>query len=479
MNTGEQNVVERTVAERLDAELAQLGLSVDDEVRAAWVAAVERVSGELGEGIAPRAMPGGPVPATDAEPSVRDALYNPARVTDDSPWVWRADPPLDPTGTGRLDGLRLAVKDLIAVGGQAVRAGSRARREAPVEPVDAAVVAALRAAGAAVVGTTKLHEFAFGVSGINEWDGTAANPAAPGRVPGGSSSGSAAAVALGAADVALGTDTGGSCRIPAACCSVVGYKPSYGAVDTDGVFPLSPSLDHVGWLAVDVATARRVAEVLGVVPMLGEAAPTGMVRSAADAPRVLGVARRAVEDADADTREAFALVESALAATGWQLLDVSWPGGEETFATSTAIMFTEAAYVHRASLPQDPEAYGADVRARLVQGRLYDLPTYLRARERRDRLRARCLQTLSRVTAVVGPTLAVVPPPVAAAADAAVAARLVANTRLANLTGLPAISVPVPGRTLPVGIQIETVADETAFIVAAALEAALRRATQG
>ena len=142
-------------------------------------------------------------------------------------------------------------------------------------------------------------------------------------------------------------------------------------------------------------------------------------------------------------------------------------------------MFTEAAYVHRASLPQDPEAYGADVRARLVQGRLYDLPTYLRARERRDRLRARCLQTLSRVTAVVGPTLAVVPPPVAAAADAAVAARLVANTRLANLTGLPAISVPVPGRTLPVGIQIETVADETAFIVAAALEAALRRATQG
>ncbi|MEZ5266155.1 MAG: amidase family protein [Acidimicrobiales bacterium] len=136
-----------------------------------------------------------------------------------------------------------------------------------------------------MVGTTKLHEFAFGVTGINEWDGTAANPAAPGRVPGGSSSGSAAAVAAGEADVALGTDTGGSCRIPAACCAVVGYKPSFGAVDTDGVFPLSPTLDHVGWLATDVATARRVAEALGVVPVLGDAGGGGRRRGLPRPPR--------------------------------------------------------------------------------------------------------------------------------------------------------------------------------------------------
>jgi aspartyl-tRNA(Asn)/glutamyl-tRNA(Gln) amidotransferase subunit A len=302
-------------------------------------------------------------------------------------------------------------------------------------------------------------------------------------------------VAAGAADVALGTDTGGSCRIPAACCAVVGYKPSYGAVDVDGVFPLAPSLDHVGWLAVDVSAARRVAEVLGVVPALGDgpfAASAGLAGaarsgsttvtggpSAADPPRgrVLGVARRAVEDADPDVREAFAEAERMLRSTGWELLDVPWPAGGEAFAPSTAIMFSEAAYVHRASLRQDPVAYGEDVRGRLVQGRLYDLTTYLRALERRDRLRARCRQVLRGVTAVVGPTLAAVPPPLSSAADPALAAAMVANTRLANLTGYPAISLPIPGGTLPVGMQIEAADDEVALIVAASAEAALRRLT--
>jgi Asp-tRNA(Asn)/Glu-tRNA(Gln) amidotransferase A subunit family amidase len=410
-------------AARLDEELERLGLQADDGQRAAWVAAIERVVGELGEGIAARAMP------TEASSGRR--AERSSRAVDDGPWVWRPEVPVVPTGTGRLDGVRLAVKDIIAVAGQPLRAGSRARAEAPLEPADAAAVAALRQAGALLVGTTKLHEFAFGVTGVNAWEGTAANPAAPGRVPGGSSSGSAAAVAAGGADIALGTDTGGSCRIPAACCAVVGYKPSYGAVDVDGVFPLAPSLDHVGWLAVDVSAARRVAEVLGVVPALGDgpfaasAGLAGAARSgsttvtggptAADPPRgrVLGVARRAVEDADPDVREAFAEAERMLRSTGWELLDVPWPAGGEAFAPSTAIMFSEAAYVHRASLLQDPGAYGEDVRGRLVQGRLYDLTTYLRALERRDRLRARCRQVLRGVTAVVGPTLAAVPPPLA------------------------------------------------------------------
>ena len=454
-------------ADRLAAELQLLGIEADDDQRRLWIGAVERVMEDLGDGIAARAMPG------EQEPAAPRAALRPP---DDGPWVWQPEEPLPPTGAGRLDGVRLAVKDLIAVAGQPVRAGSRARAQAPIEPADAAVVAALRESGAWLVGTTKLHEFAFGVSGINHHDGTPVNPAAPGRVPGGSSSGSAAAVAAGLADVALGTDTGGSCRIPAACCSVVGYKPSYGAVDVDGVFPLAPSLDHVGWLAADVAIARRVAEALGVVAVLGEGRVPRADDDPGDRPRRLGVHRRAVEDADADVREAFAELESVLRATGWELRDVSWPGAEETFAVSTAIMFTEAAYVHRAALRQDPHAYGADVRSRLVQGRLFDLPTYLRARERRERLRSRCRHILAAVTAVIGPTLGIVPPPLEAAVDPAVAARLVANTRLANVVGLPALSVPVPRRALPVGIQVETADDETAFIVAAAIEAALRRA---
>ena len=459
--------------ERLSVALNEVGLDVAPELAAAWVGAIERVVSELGDGIAARAMP-----RQDGDPAADGPPRRPTpavRTLDDGPWVWHPDEPLEATGPGTLDGVRLAVKDLIALAGRPLGAGSNVRREAPIEPADAAVVATLRAAGAVVAGSTKLHEFAFGVTGINPYDGTAANPAAPGRVPGGSSSGSAAAVASGDADVALGTDTGGSCRIPAACCSVVGVKPSFGVVDVDGVFPLAPTLDHVGWMAADVHLARRVAEALGVLRRRN-----GPSDAEADAPDtagswVLGVARQAVDAADADVREAFGVAEAALRATGWALQDVSWPGGEETFAVSTAIMFAEAAYVHRVSLAQDPMAYGDDVRARLVQGRALDLFTYLRARERRDRLRARCLQALQRVSAVISPTLAIVPPTLHAALDPAVAAKLVANTRLANVTGLPAISVPVPAVHLPVGIQIEAGDDDTAFIVAASLEAALRR----
>lgn len=452
------------ITEQLQAELRSLGVEVDAELQAAWVGMVERVGAELAGPVA--ASPG----FRPASPAGSASGAGVGRA-DDSAWTWRAEPPLPPTGHGVLDGVRLGVKDLLAVAGRPLGAGSAVFGAAGPEQADAPVVAALRAAGAVLVGTTKLHEFAFGVTGINAWDGTAANPAAPGCVPGGSSSGSAAAVAAGEADVALGTDTGGSCRIPAACCAVVGVKPRYRAVDVAGVFPLAPSLDHVGWLAVDVVTARRVAEVLGVVPPhAADGAASGGGRPAGR----LGVHRAAVAAADDDVAAAFTRAAEALGRAGWDLVDVDWPGGEETFAVSTAIMFTEAAFVHRDLLAQAASRYGADVRARLVQGRLYDLATYLQARQRQEALRARCLHLLAGVDAVVGPTLAIAPPPVDRAADPAVAARLVANTRLANLTGLPAISVPVPGHEIPVGMQIEAASDDMAFRVAAAAEAVLR-----
>ncbi len=453
------------ITERLEAELRSLGVEVDVEIRDGWVGMVERVGAELADGA------GGSPGSAAASATVAAAGEGVGRA-DDGAWTWRADPPLGPTGHGALDGVRLGVKDLIAVAGRPLGAGSAVFGAPEPQSADAPVVAALRAAGAVLVGTTKLHEFAFGVTGINAWDGTAANPAAAGCVPGGSSSGSAVAVAAGEADVALGTDTGGSCRIPAACCAVVGVKPRYRAVDVAGVFPLAPSLDHVGWLAVDVATARRVAEVLGVVP---PEAPGGAESGGGRPAGRLGVHRTAVGAADHDVAAAFTGAAEALGRAGWDLVDVDWPGGEETFAVSTAIMFTEAAFVHRDLLAQAAPRYGADVLARLVQGRLYDLPTYLQARQRQEALRARCLHLLAGVDAVVGPTLAIAPPPVDRATDPAVAARLVANTRLANLTGLPAISVPVHGQGIPVGMQIEAVSDDMAFRVAVAVEAILRR----
>src|SRR6204780_4219796 len=151
-------------------------------------------------------------------------------------------------------GIRLAVKDLIDISGVPTTAGSRAVAETvrPAE-TDAACMAGARAAGAAIVGKANLYELAFGASGVNEWFGTPVNPLDPGLVPGGSSSGSAVAVADGDADIAYGSDTGGSIRIPAACCGVTGLKTTHGRIPLRGVWPLAPSLDTVGPMARDVA----------------------------------------------------------------------------------------------------------------------------------------------------------------------------------------------------------------------------------
>ena len=164
--------------------------------------------------------------------------------------------PLDPG-----DGIRLAVKDLFDTAGILTTYGTAIFAEhVPAET--AAAVRLLEAAGYVDAGKANLHEFAFGVSSQNLHYGTVPNPAAPGRTAGGSSGGSAAALAAGLADAALGTDTGGSIRIPAACCGIAGFKPSFGLVPTDGVFPLAPSFDHAGPMARDVAGCAAMASAL-------------------------------------------------------------------------------------------------------------------------------------------------------------------------------------------------------------------------
>ena len=168
---------------------------------------------------------------------------------DDATWIVRLDAP--------GDGPRLAVKDCIDVEGLPTTVGCQliAEQASPAAR-DAAVVAAARQAGARIVGKTNLAELCWSASGLNPWSGTPVNPADPQRIPGGSSSGSAVAVAAGEADVALGTDTGGSVRIPAACCGIAGLKTTWGRVPVDGVYPLAPSLDTVGPLGADVAAVE-------------------------------------------------------------------------------------------------------------------------------------------------------------------------------------------------------------------------------
>jgi Asp-tRNA(Asn)/Glu-tRNA(Gln) amidotransferase A subunit family amidase len=172
--------------------------------------------------------------------------------------------PLAPaTGRGSLDGQRIAVKDLLAVTGFAVGGGNPVwLAEALPSAEDAPAVARLRAAGAVVQGITQTDELAYSLSGTNVHYGTPPNPAAPDRVTGGSSSGPASAVASGHADIGLGTDTGGSIRVPASCCGLFGLRPTLGAVPTAGVLPLAPSFDTVGWITRDAATLAAVGEVL-------------------------------------------------------------------------------------------------------------------------------------------------------------------------------------------------------------------------
>jgi Asp-tRNA(Asn)/Glu-tRNA(Gln) amidotransferase A subunit family amidase len=184
-------------------------------------------------------------------------------MTDSSIWRVHGAPLLSPLAAGPLDGLSVAVKDLFAVGGFPVGAGNpRWLAQAETEPADAWAVHALRAAGAAIAGIAQTDELAFSLSGTNMHYGTPPNPAAPGLVTGGSTSGPAAAVASGQADIGLGTDTAGSIRVPASVCGLYGLRPTHGAVSLDGVLQLAPSFDTVGWLAADPSVLRAVGSVL-------------------------------------------------------------------------------------------------------------------------------------------------------------------------------------------------------------------------
>ena len=320
----------------------------------------------------------------------------------------------------------------------------------------------LRTAGAHVVGTTALHEFAFGVTGVNDYTGTPINPAAPRGIPGGSSSGSAVAVADGSARLALGTDTGGSIRIPASLCGVVGFKPGFGRYTIDGVFPLSPSLDHVGLMAAtvdDIDTAHRV---LGRRDAGGAAvAKIGVVTRdlAASMPEV----RIAVED-----------LIRRLGEVGFELVDVVLPEAERVFAVSTAIMFSEAAAVHREMLEVAAREYGRDVRMRLIQGLAIPAGDVESARSGQAELREQVHDLMADVDCVIGPTVPAAAPSLTQAHDPSVSAALVSFTRIANVAGLPALSVPIPVRGSPIGVQLMGISDDVVLKAGAAVEALLR-----
>lgn len=288
--------------------------------------------------------------------------------------VWRVvGEPLAPaTGTGLLNGLRLAVKDLFAVTGFAIGAGNPVwLAEALPAAEDADAVAALRAAGALVAGIAQTDELAYSLSGTNVHYGTPPNPAAPDLVTGGSSSGPASAVALGMADIGLGTDTGGSIRVPASCCGLFGLRPTHGVVSSVGVLGLAPSFDTVGWLARDAPTLRLVGEVL---------LPPDPVRLPG---RVLLIEPAAAGNGAA--RHEAALGEAARrAAASWgaEIESTRWPGDvADLLAAFRAVQAAEAWRLHGAWIEVHSRALASEVERRFRYGSTVDSSAERRARD--------------------------------------------------------------------------------------------------
>ncbi|MDL2345806.1 amidase, partial [Deinococcus sp. MIMF12] len=310
-------------------------------------------------------------------------------------WAYRPASPLRGAPDGPLAGLTFSVKDLFGVPGWPLQASTRA----PVPQVgESVLVRRLLNLGASALGKTHLHEVALGITGLNGYEGTE-HPFLPGHAPGGSSSGAAVTVALSQVDFALGTDTGGSIRVPAAWCGVVGYKPTKGhpAWSTDGVLPLSPTCDHAGPLARDVGTVVRVHEAL-----TGEAVP---VQDWAGLRVGLWLPEDWVTD---EVREAVEVFASGLEARGAILSAVTLP---EMLGAYTPIVLSEAAEVHREALRLSEPGFLPFTLASLRQGEALGAEEVAAAHARREGYRAQVDALFGTCDVLLAPAVPTPPPP--------------------------------------------------------------------
>jgi aspartyl-tRNA(Asn)/glutamyl-tRNA(Gln) amidotransferase subunit A len=381
---------------------------------------------------------------------------------------------------GPLEGIPVAIKDNLYTHSVRTTAGSKFLGDF-IPQYDATAVARLRNAGAVLLGKTNLHEFAYGITTTNPHYGAAHNPWDLERIPGGSSGGSAAAISAGLCAASIGTDTGGSIRIPASLCGIFGIKPTFGRVSCYGAVPLAPSLDHVGPLA---RTAADAALLLGVIsgadqhdastlsqprlnPYTNARAIASRLRPRFTKKRPLRLGWPKEYFFDSVDPEIVSAIETAARSferLGAVIEEVSLSRVHDGDAPSTTIALAEATHVHEAAgwFPAHAADYGEDVRKRLEMGRDIRAADYLAALAVRKRVRADFEGAFERVDAILAPATPIAAPKIGedsvmiGSTDESIRSALIRTNRPANLTGLPALSMPC-GWTksgLPIGLQL-------------------------
>ena len=376
---------------------------------------------------------------------------------------------------GPLHGIPISLKDLIDQKGVRTTAASQLRRD-HVATEDAVVTARLREAGAVFVGKTNLHEFAFGTTSEDSGFGPVRNPIDTSRSPGGSSGGSAAAVAAGMSLGTVGTDTGGSIRIPAAACGIVGLKPEWGGVSASGVVPLSRQLDHVGPLAASVADAWLLYNAMQP--------RENQIGDHLDATSIEGLRFGKLsgyffDRLDADVEDRVLDTIAKLQQKGAAVSEVSVPHAADMAAIYLHLVFGDAAEYHARTLVTRPQDYTTPVRLRLEMARYVLAEDYIRALRGKELIAREVDRALDGVDALVLPALAIPAPPFGAqtmpvkGGTDAVRTLMLRCSQPFNLSGHPAISIPC-GKTrdgMPIGLQLVGHKGRTPALVQAALAA--------